>query len=419
MAEVTRASYAVLIACTLAHFLNHVYTGVLSPLFPALNGLNGIQDDLSLSFTEIGIITSAAIIMMTLFHLVIGYLGDKGWRDFFIPLSVFAPSLVVLVTGFATGFYFLVATQILLGLGVSPLHPSMFPALSERFPKYARARAVGVIAAGGLVGMVLVPFLASTLFALLSSWRQSLFILGLMGIVLFVPALLFMKYAHSFDIRIVENEVDAPKAQVVIDGPSGWSRNYILLILYVALRGVPFRCTTLLMPTYLSLRYGHDALLAGTLTSIMLAAGLVAEFVFAPVSDRVGKRTPFMIASMALLVPSLMLLNLPLDLTTLIIVLILVGFVYFIGIPAGQAYETEVVPAKSKGLAFGVLFSLGALPGALSPWFFGFIGDTYGLDASIIFLVITAILGTVIALTLRESAREPEKVPLVFDTPLM
>ena len=418
LAQVTKASYAVLIACVIAHFLSHFYSGALSPLFPALDGINGIQLDLNLNLTEIGIISSGAVLMMTLFHLGIGYLGDKGWRNLFIPLSILAPSIVILVTSYATGFYFILTTQLVLGISLSPLHPSMFPALAERFPKRTRARAVGILAAGGLVGMVVVPFLGSALFAIFSGWRQSLFIMGLIGLVLVVPAVLFMKYASSYDILKDKESEGKQQEATDDDGPEGWTKDYFLLIAYVGLRGIPFRCATLLMPIYLALRFSQDALVAGTLTSIMLAAGLVAELTFAPISDRTGKRTPFMILSMVLLTPFLFMLNLDLDTPALLVILIGIGFTYFLGVPAGQAYETEVVPTKSKGLAFGVLFSLGALPGALSPFFFGYIGDTFGLQASILFLAITAILGAIFAALLKDSSHIEQEIVIGFDAPM-
>ncbi|MCK5151314.1 MAG: MFS transporter, partial [Candidatus Thorarchaeota archaeon] len=82
MAKVTKASYAVLTACTVSHFMNHLYTGALSPFFPL------IRDELGLTLTEVGILTSAVILTMTSAHLVVGYLGDKGLRDIFISISV-------------------------------------------------------------------------------------------------------------------------------------------------------------------------------------------------------------------------------------------------------------------------------------------------------------------------------------------
>ena len=176
MAKVTKASYAFLFACTISHALNHIYTGILSPFLPI------IQDELALSYTEAGIVTSAAIITMTSSHLVVGYLGDRGWRDVFIPASVILAALIILVSSFATTFLFLTVSMLLLGVGASGYHPSVFPAIAESFPKSDRAKATGIQAMGGLVGMALIPFIGVSLLVLLGGWRESFVILALLDL---------------------------------------------------------------------------------------------------------------------------------------------------------------------------------------------------------------------------------------------
>ena len=109
-------------------------------------------------------------------------------------------------------------------------------------------------------------------------------------------------------------------------------------------------------------------------------------------------------------------LNLSLDPLPLIVVLIGIGFIYFFGVPPGQAFETEVSPTERQGLAFGLLFSFGAIPGALSPAIFGWIGDVYGLSASILFLVVVSGFAAVAALFLRDNPKMHEStVTLAID----
>lgn len=388
MNRVTSASVAVLAACTIAHFLNHVYTGAIAPFLPV------ITEELSLSLTQAGMVTSAAILTMTLAHLGVGYCADRGWRDYFIPASVLLGGFFILIAGFASDFIYLLVLMLALGLGVSLFHPCSFPALAERFPTKKRASAVGVQAMGGLIGTALIPVLGVALLVTLGNWRDSLVLLGLAGIILFVPVMILMRQ-DSLGSQCQVSPDDR-------NGPDGWTRNYFLAILYSGLRGIPFRCTSLLMPLYLVVSYGYEPVWAGSLTTLMISTGLVAETISSPVSDRMEKRVPFMIMSTGIMAPLLLLLNFALAPMLLAITLMGIGFFYYWGTPPDQAYQTEVSPQQSKGLAFGILFSLGALPGALSPWIFGAIGDLYGLQASILFLVITSVLATIVALFMRE-----------------
>jgi MFS family permease len=80
-----------------------------------------------------------------------------------------------------------------------------------------------------------------------------------------------------------------------------------------------------------------------------------------------------------------------------------IGFTYFLGEPANEALQTEVSPSRSRGLAFGLIFSIGAFPGALAPLVFGSLGDIWGLSASVLFLATTTALAAVVSLVLREN----------------
>jgi FSR family fosmidomycin resistance protein-like MFS transporter len=386
---VTQASYAVLAACTISHFMNHVFTGALSPF------LQLIQSELGISYTLIGVIASAAIVSMTTAHLLVGYLGDRGFRDAFISISVIGAAIATLLTSFAQDFVFLAIFQVFLGIGASGYHPSSFPALTEKFPNSHRAKATGIQAMGGLVGMAITPFLGVSLLLLVGSWQVSLRVIAILGFVLFIPTLWLMRQSTA-------KPKDESPFEEDTEGPEGWTRNFWLMIVLMGLRGMAFRCTSLLMPLYLVVTYSASTVSAGVLTAIMLTAGLVGEVVSSVLSDRLHNRVGFLVMSTGLATPALLLLNFALAPLSLILVLIIIGFFFYLGVPANTALQTEVSPRRSRGLAFGLLFSVGSIPGAVSPIIFGFIGDLYGLPASILFLVITTFLATIVALFLKE-----------------
>ena len=403
MAKASKASYAFLFACVITHALNHIYTGILSPFLPI------IQNELSLSYTEAGIVSSAAIITMTSSHLVVGYLGDRGWRDVFIPASVVLGAIIILFTSYATSFLFLTVSMLLLGMGVSGYHPSVFPAITESFPKSDRAKATGIQAMGGLIGMALIPFIGVSLLVLLGGWRESFVLIAIVGFILFLPITLIMRYSTKRQ-KLLQEERDEG------DGEDGWTRNFALLIVLTSFRGMFFRSATLLMPLYLvESSYAFDPVLAGTFTTIMLIAGLIGEIVAAPLSDRMGKRLPYLIVSTAVTTPLVLLINASLSQALLLLVLIGIGFFFFLGVPPNTAYETEVTPRQSQGLAFGLLFSIGAIPGALSPIIFGIIGDNLGLSMSIFYLAITTTLATVISLLLTEKTKKKTQATITLD----
>jgi MFS family permease len=415
LSRITKGSYAVLIACVISHFMNHVYTSGLSPF------LVEIQTDLGIDYTMIGIATSAAIVAMTTAHLLVGYLGDKGFRDLFISVSVLLAAAAMFLTSFSQEFVTLTIYQIFLGLGASGYHPSTFPALGERFPN-DKSKATGIQAMGGLLGMAVTPFLGVTLYTYFGTWQASLQVLGIIGIILFIPTFILMRYSKKSPVMNTPDETEEISEKLERnsnDGPDGWTRNFALIVVLMGLRGMSFRSTSLLMPLYLAVEYGTGLVTAGYLTAIMLSAGLIGEVVSSYLSDKLQRRVPFLIVSTGVATPALLLLNFHLEPIYLILILIFIGFFFYLGVPPNTAYQTEVSPRKSKGLAFGLLFSVGSIPGAVSPILFGIIGDNFGLPASILFLVITTFLATLVSLLLKDVRLEPKEYlgeTLVEDT---
>ena len=400
MSRATRASYGVLLACTVSHFLNHLYTGALSPFMPY------IQTELSLNYTEIGIVTSAAVVAMTVSHLFVGYLGDKGVRDIFISVSILGSALAMILTSILSySFIVLAILQFALGVGASGYHPSVFPALSERFGPKDRAKSTGIQAMGGLVGMAVIPFLGVTLYVILGGWRPSLIALGLLGLVLLFPVA-YLMWNGTKDLK--QRTLEFGNGRIVQDdedeyqSPDGWTRNYWLALLNMGLRGMSFRCTSLLMPIYLVATYPVDPIWAGYLTTIMMVSGLVGEVFSSWYSDKINRRVMFLTFSTGVGTPALLLLNYSLSELALIGILIVIGFFFYLGVPPNTAYLTEVSPRGKEGIAFGLLFSVGSIPGAISPIIFGIIGDNFGLSVSILFLVTTTLLSTIVTLFMKD-----------------
>ena len=393
----------------MAHFLNHVYTGALSPFLPL------IQDDLSLNYTEVGIITSAVVLAMTLSHFVVGYLGDRGarWRDAFISMSILLSAFAMILVSYSSTFLIIAIFQFFLVIGASGYHPSVFPALAEKFPQKDLAKATGIQAMGGLVGMAVIPFLGVTFLVAFGGWRFSLVALGVIGFLIFIPFIILMRYSNSgYSEGFIDEEDEC-------EGAEGWTKGYWFGLILMGLRGMSFRSTSLLMPVYLVATYPVDLIGAGYLTSVMLTAGLFGEIVASWLSDRLNRRVPFLVISTGLATPALLLLNYSLDIGGLIAMLVVIGFFFYLGVPPNTAYLTEVSPRENRGLAFGLLFSVGALPGAISPIIFGWIGDLYGLPASILFLVTTTILATIVALLMKDvnSTKSVAESELRIDSP--
>jgi len=158
-----------------------------------------IKEDLQLTDTEIGIIQGLAFALFySLFTLPVGYLVDR-WRRVPVVWGGLAIwSLATMAGGFAKSFWGLFGSRVVMGAGEATTTPASASLIADYFPPERRARAYGIFAMGGSIGIGIayllggvaigltdaVRGLAPELFAPFANWQLVLFIVGAPGILL-------------------------------------------------------------------------------------------------------------------------------------------------------------------------------------------------------------------------------------------
>ena len=160
-----------------------------------------IKADLQLSDTEIGIIQGFAFALFyTVFTLPVGYLVDR-WRRVPVVYGGLAIwSAATAAGGFASSFWGLFASRVVMGAGESTTTPAAASLISDYFPPQKRARAYGIYAMGGSIGIGIAYLLGSVAIGLADSvrsvaplfldrfadWQLVLIIVGIPGVFLAV-----------------------------------------------------------------------------------------------------------------------------------------------------------------------------------------------------------------------------------------
>jgi len=158
-----------------------------------------IKADLQLSDTEIGIIQGLAFALFyTVFTLPVGFLVDR-WRRVPVVYGGLAVwSAATAAGGFATSFWGLFASRVVMGAGESTTTPASASLIADYFPPQRRARAYGIYAMGGSIGIGIAYLLGSVAIGLAESarslapvslarfadWQLVLIIVGIPGIFL-------------------------------------------------------------------------------------------------------------------------------------------------------------------------------------------------------------------------------------------
>jgi MFS family permease len=160
-----------------------------------------IQQSLSLSDEQLGLVFGAFWLAYALFEIPGGLMADRFGARFALTRIVLAWSVFTALTGAATGFYSLLVYRLLFGVGEAGAYPNMARIQSQWLPKAERARAGGLLLFAARCGGAFAPVILGAImrssetlqttvsgvswlqwFGNLESWRIGFFVSGVIGI---------------------------------------------------------------------------------------------------------------------------------------------------------------------------------------------------------------------------------------------
>lgn len=359
-----------IIAIGIAHFCTHLLEFALPPLYPL------VIEEFSLSYSDVGLISSAVIMTMLIFQTPIGHLSDKRGRK--LLLVSFLAVLVVstFFTGLSRTFVHVLIFQIFVGIGASAYHSAGMALASDIAPRKRIGRFMAVQGFGGTLGVAAAPFVVSFLGVMLG-WRKAV-----QGVaVLVIPLLLFIWWL----LRNSKETAQIREKDTVI-----LPRRVILFILLgFLLQGFVFRGIISFFPTYLVDIHGSSLKLAGSLTSLMFLGAAFAEIAGGEWADKTEKLNVVVISYGLRCLLLYMIINV-FHVTALVALVLLFGFVQGLSIPALVSLVKDMSPPGSAGKSYGAVFSIATLTGFFGPLVVGYVADLYDLGVS--FSLLTAVL---------------------------
>ena len=169
-----RTKSTLVITLLLATILNYLDRQSISILAPTL------QRQMGLSNAHLGWLFAIFYYSYTLFQFAVGPVLDRFNLRWCFAIAVIAWSLVVGLTGLATGFASLMVFRFLLGVTEAANWPAGLRILVRTLPPEERTLGCGIFDSGAAVGALIAP---AAIFALLGAfgWRSVFFCLGLLG----------------------------------------------------------------------------------------------------------------------------------------------------------------------------------------------------------------------------------------------
>jgi len=345
-----------------------------------------VRADLGIDNAAAGLLVTTLWVAYALTQFPSGLLTDRLGERRLLAGSMFLGAVAVLLLGVTGGPVGLAAGVLLFGFGTGLFATPRVMVVSRLYPDRATT-ALGVVFAAGNVGNTVLPALAGVV-AAAAGWRA-----GFLGLApLFVLAALGLRAALSD-----HDPTDAPDdgratpdvAAALADlrgRPVGFATAALVLFAFAYQGLVGF------LPTYLVDAKGLAPGSASLLFGVFFASGLVAQLAAGGLADRHGRRPVLVVTLVAALVATL-------ALTLADGVPLLAGVVVLLGVQIGfwpvmNAYAYDVLPAGSRGGAYGLVRTVYLCLGATAPLVVGALFDANRYDGA--FLVLGSAFGLVL-----------------------
>ncbi|MDN5288718.1 MAG: Fosmidomycin resistance protein [Mucilaginibacter sp.] len=348
--------YSILFTISLSHLLNDMLQSVIPSIYPL------IKTNYNLSFSDIGLVTLTYQLTASLLQPFVGMYTDKKPKPYSLSIGMGFTLVGLLCLAKAPGFYWILLSVGLIGVGSSIFHPE-----SSRVAHMAsggkRGMAQSLFQLGGNAGSAIGPLLAALIVVPFGQGSVMWFsLVALLAIIILYYIGNWYKGASTPKIKTAATQraghptLSANRVAISLG---------ILIVLifskYFYLASMTSYYTFFLMGKFhLSVQSSqiHLFIFLGAVAAGTMAGG--------PLGDRFGRKYIIWISILGVAPFTMMLPYASLFWTTILSVII--GLIISSAFSAILVYAQELVPGKVgtiAGLFFGFAFGMGGLGSAI------------------------------------------------------
>jgi len=334
-----------------------------------------------------------------------GVIADRFSKKNLVIGSLFVWSAVTFLMGYATGFDQLYCLRALMGISEALYIPSALSLIADWHEGKSRSLAIGVHMTGLYVGQAIGGFGATL--AAMFSWHTAFHGFGLIGIAYSVVLFLFLRDKDKPKEAVIPNVVKARNKESIFKGMivvlSTWT--FWVCLIYFAAPSLPGWATKNWLPTLFATNLGIPMSQAGPISTITIAVssfiGVLAGGVLSDkwVQRNIRGRIYTSAIGLGMTIPALVLLGFGHSLVAVVGAGLLFGIGYGIWDANNMPILCQIISAKYRATAYGIMNMVGVFVGALVTQLLGKWTDGGNLGQGFAMLGIVVVIALVMQVT--------------------
>lgn len=381
----TGTAMGILMTLSFAHFANDLFQSIIPALYPVL------EENLNLSFTEIGLIALVYQIFASIFQPFVGMYFDKNPKPYYLGLGLFWICIGLAFIAYADSLIIVLIAVSFVGIGSSIMHPEA-SRLTNLASGGKHGLAQAIFQVGGNLGSSLGPLLAALI---ITPYGQNYVIVFSFCVLLSIYAIkpVYKWYSEKLKVAKANNSNlkefapnPLPKRQTIFA--------LTILLILIFSKYVYTASLTNYYTFFLIDKFGVSTQTSQLYLFVYLFATALGTLIGGPVGDRIGRKFVIWIsilgtAPFALAMPYL-------NLTWTVIFSVIIGIVLASAFSAIIVFAQELLPSKLgliSGLMFGLSFGIAGVAAAVLGW----IADMRGIQFVYAICAYMPLLGLVTA----------------------